>query len=125
MSNFDHIYLASVSDGIWERTKLNLASNRTARKGVITNDRNKLVIICGHCFYPWLDTVVGALSKEEACTSFQWSFDNDAHGVIYGASMTNDAIILHEPKLRCDGDSYVTRHFVTTPDALIRESLHL
>ena len=41
MSNFDHIYLASVSDGIWERTKLNLASNRTARNGVITNDRDK------------------------------------------------------------------------------------
>jgi len=125
MSNFDHIYLTNVSDGIWARTKLGLASNRTARNGVITEDQKKLVIVCGHYFYPWLDTVVEALSKEKISTSFQWSFDVDAYGVTYGASVTDGTILLHEPKLRCNGDSYVTRHFVTTPDSLIRESLHL
>ena len=124
MSNFDHIYLTNVSAGIWARTKLGLASNRTARNGVITDDHKKLVTVCGHYFYPWLDTVVEALSKEKVSTSFQWRFDVDAYGVTYGASMTDGTILLHEPKLRSDGDSYVTRQFLTTPDFLIRESLH-
>ena len=125
MSNFDHIYLTNASHDIWTRTKLGLACNRTARNGVITDDHQKLVIVCGHYFYPWLDTVVEALFMEEVSISFQWSFDLDAHGVTYGASITDGTILLHEPELSRDGDSYVTRHFVTTPDFLIREFLDL